>query len=373
MYDEFAGRPVLAKPIPRRDGQAANDFKPRPLEDADIADALEWFQLGGMTTLSLEKMRTALDTFMHERGKFHPVRDYLGGLIWDGISRLDNLLTDYLGVVPTSPEHEKYVRAVGRNTLLAAVARIMFPGCKVDQVLILEGPQGTGKSTFVSILAGPWFTDTMPDLRSKDASDHLRGTWIVELPELSQLSKSRAEVEDIKAFLSRREEKFRPAYGRHEVIYARQNIFVGTTNADDYLRDATGNRRFLPVKIVQLDKAKLINDRDQLWAEAYEAVRLGEPWYMDASTEAFARQEQADRMADDPWSEKLQDYALGKSVINIGDFLTNQGVLPAQQGPHMKTIGGILKRMGWVNKKGRIGGVQARRWYAPGTEDAPFG
>ena len=158
-------------------------------------------------------------------------------------------MEDYLGVIPRDDKEKAYVCAVSRLSFIQAVARALNPGCKADSVPILEGGQGIGKSTAIRVLHGSdWFGDALPPMASKDASDYLRGKWGIELAELAF---QQAEVEAQKAFISRREERFRPAYGREEVCYPRRCVFWSTTNRNDYIKDDTGNRRFLPIGLIK--------------------------------------------------------------------------------------------------------------------------
>ena len=160
----------------------------------------------------------------------------------------------FLGVEPDSDNQRLYVEAVSRLSLIQAVARVFKPGCKADSVIILEGQQGTGKSTCLSVLFSPdYFGDQLPPMTSKDASSYLKGKWCVELAELEY--KRKTEIEAIKAFISRTHENYRPAFGREEIIQPRTCVFWGTTNKDDYLNDETGNRRFLPIKTTDITRA----------------------------------------------------------------------------------------------------------------------
>lgn len=226
-----------------------------------------------------------------ERHHFHPVREYITAQQWDGIQRVETLLIDFLGADDTP-----YTRKVTRMTLAAAVARVFEPAIKFDTVLILVGEQGTFKSTIAKRLGGKWFSDTFTTVSGKEAFEQLQGAWIMEIAELSGLKK--AEIETIKHFISKSEDTFRPAYGRVVETYKRQCIFIGTTNSKDFLRDPTGNRRFLPVD-VHLERAvrsvpdELTEDEvAQIWAEAYQLYIAGEPLYLDAATAATARAEQ---------------------------------------------------------------------------------
>lgn len=226
---------------------------------------------------------------------FHPVKDYLETLEWDGEERIATAFEDYLGVrMPKA-----YVRAVSKKFFLALIARIYQPGCKFDHLPVLEGRQGIGKSTFGRILVGDkWFMDGLPDLADKDAALNLTGIWLCEMSELSSLYRSQLEV--AKAFITRQVDKVRPPYGARRVELPRQTVFLGTTNDRDYLVDETGNRRFWPILISGCDFEALERDREQLLAEAHWCyLTESEPLYLRGEALRLAEQIQESRRVDD--------------------------------------------------------------------------
>jgi hypothetical protein len=294
---------------------------------------------------------------MAHANRYHPVRDYLDGLKWDGRGRLGIWLPYYLG-----SEKSEYVETVGRAFFIALVARILNPGCKQDYMLILEGPQGALKSMACEVIAGNWFSDNLPDVRdSKDLSQHLQGKWLIEVGELSALG--RAETTTLKAFITRRTERYRPSYGRREVIQPRQCVFVGTTNAECYLKDATGGRRFWPVKINSIDLDALRADRDQLFAEAVHLFKAGEKWWPDKDFEArYIKPEQDARYVADPWQEKIAEYVVNHSRVTIAMIARDAlGIETARVSMRDSyRIIDALTALEWVKRRSH--GVS---WYTP--------
>jgi predicted P-loop ATPase len=227
-------------------------------------------------------------------------------------------MSQYLGVKPQSRDDHTYVAAVSRLLLIQAVARAKDPGCKADSVVVLEGEQGTGKSTALRILfSEQYFGDQLPHMTSKDACSYLKGKWGVELAELE--FKKKTEVETIKAFISRQSDNYRPAYGREEIEAARTCVFIGTTNRDDYLVDETGNRRFLPIETGEIDQDALINHRDRLWAAAAHAYDDGEQYWLKPKAAEIAQDQAQQRLEQDPWTEIIGQKMAAVTEASIRD------------------------------------------------------
>jgi len=360
VFDEFSRQVILRRPIPQPGRQAPEQFTLRPWTDDDTSALAEHFNSVGFGRCGTALVYSVVH-LEASRHPFHAVRDYLNGLPpWDGTKRLSTFLFDCCGAVLPDDDGEQkaargYIEAVTRAFFISAVARIYQPGCQVDTMLILEGEQGVMKSRLLRALAkrDEWFTDSLPhDLESKDARAHLAGVWIVEMAEIAQFR--RADVESVKRYLSCRIDKYRPAYGRCDVQAPRSCVFAGSTNAETYLHDPTGNRRFWPVRVrvIQLDKARGMVD--QLWAEAVVAYRAGEKWWLEGEHEKRAAIEQEARVARDPWEETVADFVAikGKDEFTTADVLAHLAVPQERRDrAHETRIGNILRDLKCIRRR----------------------
>jgi hypothetical protein len=306
--------------------------------------------------------------------QFDPINDYLDGLTWDGTKRLDKWLSAYLGAEDTELNN-----TIGRLALIAAVRRVRQPGCKFDQIIVLEGPEGTGKSTAIEILAGQEnFSDqTIIGLDDRQQQEAVRGVWLFEIADLAGMSK--ADVDRTKAFASRLSDRARPAYGRQRVELPRRCVFFATTNNETYLKSQTGNRRFWPVKTSRIDLDAMRRDRDQMWAEAAHleargaSLKLPEEMWSEAAAEQDRRRDQ------DPWDDILADVkgtvfdvseasGIGQEErISTTELLTVHLKLPADRANDVATkrLSYCMARLGWSKAVFRVEGKQQRGYRRP--------
>jgi predicted P-loop ATPase len=357
-YDEMQCTPMLMHQIGHPiDGELE---VPRPLTDKDMDDIQKWLQHAGLERIGRDPAHSSIMMHAREHG-YHPLRDYLASLSWDGKPRLNVWLVTKLGT-----ENSDYVHEVGKMFLISMVARILEPGCKADHMLVLEGPQGLLKSTACQVLAGEWFSDSLPDITAgKDASQHLRGKWLLEVPEMHAMN--RAEASLLKSFISRTTERYRPAYGRLEVIEPRQCVFIGTTNKEAYLRDETGGRRFWPVKCGEIDIDGLVADRDQLFAEAVTLYEAGVPWWPHKNFEVQQiMPQQSARYEGDPWEQTVAEFLVGKPRVTIsqvakdGLYIDTPRIGTADQ----RRIAAILIVLHWTRG---ARGDKGERFWVPGA------
>jgi predicted P-loop ATPase len=292
-----------------------------------------------------------------EMHRYDPVLDYLDSLRWDGKPRLDRWLTTHLGAEDTPLN-----QAIGRKMLIAAVRRGRHPGCKFDYVVVLEGKQGTGKSSALRTLAGDENFSDQPllHLDSRAQQEALEGVWLYEISELVGLR--RTEIETVKGFISRTSDNVRPAYGRFRVDQLRRSICVGTTNDNQYLRDATGNRRFWPVKTGKIDLIELRFDRDQLWAEAAAAEAQGEPLLIQEYLYKAAADQQEQRLLHYPWEDALANVKGTRITVDgtrLEERISSKELLSIhlklsadkQTDAASKRLRNVMNRLGWQGPK----------------------
>lgn len=366
-YDEFLGQFHI------EDGKTgASLLRGEALDDTvlvlrDMMLAALEFDPGFTHTLDAVRL-------LARQHSFDPVRDYLAGLRWDGVPRLDRWLTTYLGA-----KDEALTRAIGRKVLVAGVRRVRCPGCQFDFVPVLEGKQGTGKSTALRILAvrPEYFTDTaIIHQDHKEQQELLRGRWIVEMAELVGLRK--VDAERFKNFASKTHDSARPAYGRGVENLPRRCLIIGTTNESSYLQDSTGNRRFWPVATGRIDLEGLRRDRDQLWAEAADAEAAGEALTIDPQLWGVAAVRQEERLIRDPWEDVLEDLApcAGGEVVEVrgelrasSDYLLRQKLGLDVGRVHIadsKRLSDVMHRLGWEGPDVlRFGGKTKRGYRKP--------
>lgn len=384
--DEFANRIVLKRDPPWT-GASRTEFT--EIDGTELSAWLgrpEQYSLNAKTNMVLECVEA-----IARRYRFHPVRDYLNGLRHDGVERVASLFVEHFGA-----EDTPYTRAVARIFMVSAVARIFEPGCKVDTMVIFEGAQGAGKTRVTRALFGTdWYAEAMESPASKDFYQALAGRWGVEIGEMESFTK--AEVNRVKQALSAQDDTYRASYARYARKHPRQCLFIGTTNDDHYLRDPTGARRFLPVKVGQIAVDRVIELRDQLWAEAAVMYRTGEA-YWKLPEQASAQQEE--RYFEDSWTELIVRWLSGREWKEDGKThppsadwrkggkggLASTTIaevllcaLALDRGKHGRPeqmrVASILKRLGWRQRRVVFNDEQQRRWYRPeedGDDPIPF-
>jgi len=379
-YDDFTRR-IRVTRAPPGTKESARNF-PRPATDSDELAALRWIQ---RTFKPFAKLKPAtvravwLDVVMGHRT--NSCVDYIEGLQWDGTARLGELLTRGFGAEAINLHAE-----LGKRWMISAVARALAPGCQVDHALIAIGEQGIGKSSAFKILGGQWFSDHLPAMGSndKDSAMLVNENWIIEFAELDALRRA-TDVSAIKSFITRREDKYRPPYGRALVDQPRHCVFAGSINPDGgaFLHDPTGGRRFWPFQAGNIDLAWIAKYRDQLWAEAHVAYANGQRWWLDAKTDrqliagvVNVQQEHTEQLRDTPMADHIERITKGRvEPIRLAELLTALGfdaASIAQQRSGVHEVSRVLHAMGWRKRQQQIDGERAWRWYPPSARILPF-
>lgn len=372
-FNEFRQEPVIvgAPEVPLFD-------KPKdgPVDDYSIAHIWQWLALRWKVRIGVSVLETAVVVASKAKGRaFHPVRDYLRGLEWDGVRRIDQWLVTYAGA-----QDSEYVRSIGRMLMIAAVARVMQKMSICKTMIILEGDQDAGKSTLLRRLCpnDDWFSDTPVDLgkTGPDRYQVLRGKWIIEIPELDGFRGK--DARSIKSFVSSAVDNYRASFGRRNQDVPRQCIFAGSTNENHYFHDSTGNVRFWPVRVGNaIDFVGIERDRDQLWAEALSYYQDGAAWHItDANIKAQAKAEQEEREEEDVWTGKFRSWLMSplgsadaRKGVTTGHVLTDAIGLGArdQDRPEQTRIGIIMRKFGFE----RVPGSKDPRkyWLKEGDSD----
>ncbi len=337
--DLFATRIIKRKPLPMHDDDGAGEWS-----DIDTSRTVVWLSLVYGMTPGNDVVDRAVDVVARANA-FHPVRDWIGSLEWDGTERIKHWLADYLGV-----KDSDYSRRVAKWFLVAMVARVYRPGVKFDTCLVLEGTQGLKKSSALRVLAGEWFSDTELDLANKDSMSAIRGKLLHEFAELGSIARTEATRQ--KSFLSRQIDEYRPTYGRREIRCPRQLVFAGTTNDWQWQKDPTGGRRFWPVEVTrEISTDDLAQVREQLFAEAFVCFERGDRfWPTPEEQRRFFDPEQASRESEDAFEDAIHNW-LDESTqehFSLADVLTGPLKLDAARFTRdvQTRVGQILKKQG---------------------------
>jgi putative DNA primase/helicase len=364
MFDVFAECVNIKEPSP-----VTSTSETHPLAWLDVHNArtAAWLQHRWQLDVGTTIVNEAISVVAREV-PFHPLRERLLAQSYDGSTRLDTWLTTYLGAKDTP-----YTRQIGAKWMISAIARVFRPGCQADHVLVLEGKQGRRKSTALRALSYGYFTDEVPDLRSKDAHIQVLGIWIVEWAELD--ATIRSDVSRVKAFITNRAPRFRAPYDRIAATHPRQCIFAGSVNQSDWQRDETGGRRWWPTEVGTIDIEALERDRDLLWAEARLRFERGDTWWFtDTTMTDVAEKEQDDRYQGDAWDGDIAAYVQGELYVTVGDILATCFELQKKDWDQasQNRVSRCLKRLGWTRRQARDAGnagIREWRYYAPSPVD----
>ncbi|AUX31949.1 MULTISPECIES: VapE domain-containing protein [Sorangium] len=362
-YDEFKQCVVFRKEPPwtAEYPDSKNTKAGDPWSDADDTRLAGYLtRTHDIVDLPEKKIQAAL-TVVGMDHRYHPVREYLRSLVWDGIPRLDTAAEMYLRA---DPELNRYHRIVLPKWLISAVARVERPGEQVDHAIVLEGRQGDAKTSALRVLGGEWYSDaSQDDLQDKESAMKLQGSWIFVFDEGAILT--RADARALKDFLSKVEDQIIPKYSNRKILLKRQCVFALTTNDQQYLTDPTGNRRYWPIACGEIDIEALRRDRDQLWAEAYARFVAGEQFWPTEEEKAIIRPEQDSRRRADTWESQIEEGIISRGLteVTVEDILTEILEIKNKDASHGDRIRVVnaLTALGWQQDKPRkINGITRR-------------
>lgn len=347
-FDEFLCRIMTGSP-------------PREWRDVDDLNLTLYMQRNaGVPNMAPETVSKAALTVAH-RATRNCVKDFLNNLAWDGVPRIDHFFADHFGAKCT-----EYVLAASRNFWIAMCARIYQPGCKFDNIIVLEGKQGVRKSSAMSIVGGKWYMEQKEDVMSKDFFQTLEGIWLVEIGEMDSFS--RADVQRVKLVASAPHDRYRASYGRHAETHPRQCVFVCTTNKDDWGKDDTGARRFWPIACNGIIDVEAISAaRSQLFAESVFKYKAGATWWEMPEIETL--EEQRQRYDSDIWQESVESYVKSKAYITVNEILIDH--LRFQEKDCTKReqmrVTTCLRSLGWTKTVIRTGKTTIKAWLPPSS------
>jgi len=345
------------------------DIDGRPIEDVDEINVVRWMSDHYKMNITPGMVHDAAKAIA-KANEYNPVRDYLNRLEWDGTPRVSSLMHRYFGAAGSELDQR-----LSTCAMIAGVARIMAPGCKVDTMPILVGGQGAGKSTAIRTLAkhSRWFSDSTIDIRSKEAYQSIQGVWLYEMPELDSLN--RRDAANTKAFLTSPSDKYRPPYGRHDIRVERQVCFWGTTNHKTFLSDETGSRRFWPVMCGVVDVPSLTRDVDQLWAEAVAMYKAGSIWWLSKEESAALALEACEYRDPDVWEAPIAEWAHGQTKWHSSADILEQALdikkdkLSRMDGIRLKTV---LMSLKWEHQRKKVKdgyeSVRVSGWVPPQSQ-----
>lgn len=361
-WDAFKLRVMLMRRPPWC--EKGSSWEPRALQDRDYSEAVMWLE-GLHMTPKQTNIAPVIQT-VAEHSSFDRLREYLETLEWDGKPRVERFVTDYFG-----SEDNEYASTVGRGWLISSVARGLRPGCKVDTMPILEGPQGARKSTAIRVLySDEFFTDDLSDIGSKDALMELQGVWGLEVGEMHRFSA--AETSAVKKFLVKQTDRFRPPYGRSVIEAPRRVVLNGTINPEGnaYLKDPTGARRFWPMTVGRIDIDGIERDRDQIWAEAVTLFNNGVPWWVQDKERQAVEAEQEKRTDVDVWVDMIVPMLSGNVQISQIDIFRGLGI-PTKDADwrHAARVGRIMQKLGWTSRRDRRNNEDRVTFYSPVQPD----
>lgn len=365
---------VVTNEIEVSGGILPESDKPRTTRNSDATWIQNW--LSRDEGVGIHKIaRSVVEDQMllaAERRSYDPLKTYLEGLKWDGVSRCETMFERYFGAALKDAEGEDisaYVRAVSKRWCIAAVARALRPGCQMDNVLILQGMQGIGKTRAVEVLGGEWFSGAKIDPHDKDSLMAVAQAWISELGELGIFQRN--GTDSLKEFFTKKTDQFRRPYGRVLEKRPRRCVFIGTTDKDEIFNDTAGERRYWPVTCGQVDIEGLKEARDQIWAEAVVLFKSGEQWHLTPEENVLRIAQTDARAIHDNYEEAIRNWILAKPVKQRPKTLqvTDSGLLLAlKELPNKgseRRIGDALRKLGFLKRRERLGEDRVYLWYTP--------